>query len=115
MRALLLFVLSTLACTMAFAANSQPPAVPSNATVFDNLDDSTLRESGGRGWGWCSACAGGANTTTDLWMEQNQTTPPPTDGASTEFHVGGQQFTNALFYDKLGANNALKNFQFDFL
>lgn len=87
--------------------------VPSNAVVFANLDDSAARDNGATGWGWCSSCAGGANSSSDLWMAQNQT-QYSIDGTSTEFHVGGAAFTNALFYDKLGPNSSLSNFQFDF-
>ena len=86
---------------------------PANATVFANLDDSPARDNGNVGWGWCSSCAGGAATATDLWMAQNQTTPA-LDSGSTEFHIGGPAFSNALFYDKLGANSGFTNFQWDF-
>jgi hypothetical protein len=92
-----------LLCSAAWAATSS-----GGTTVFSNIDDSTT------GWGWCTGggCAGGASASS-YFMAQNQTSPAK-DGASTEFYVDGTAWTNVLFWNKLGAHNALTHFQFDF-
>ena len=82
------------------------PDPPSNAIVFHNIDD--------RGsWSWCHdpGCAGGSGSGS-YWMAQNQGTPSR-DGAATEFQNNGV-WANALWWQKLGANDNVHNFLWDF-
>jgi hypothetical protein len=83
-------------------AQTTPPA---NATVFANLDDN-------QNWGSCTSCAGGLNDAV-YWMAQYQTSPS-TDGASTQFYISGQQYSDALWWNKVGAHDSFRNFQADF-
>lgn len=82
-------------------------------TVYSNIDDVTTLDTGSFGWGWCGtiSCAGGGSTATQSmsWGQQ-----PSLDGGSTQFMVSGSAFADALWWNKLGANNAVANFQFDF-
>jgi hypothetical protein len=80
---------------------------PSNATVFPQIDDSTS------GWGSCTGGCAGGTAANAFWMAQNQTTPS-LDGASTQFHVDGNAWTNVLFWNKLGAHDSFTHFQLDF-
>ena len=100
--------LSVSACLLLFCSMAFAGTPSTRTTVFSNIDDSTT------GWGSCtgSGCAGG-NSASTYYMAQNQTTPSK-DGASTEFYVAGGAYTNALFWNKLGANDSLSHFTFDF-
>ena len=82
------------------------PSPPPGAIVFNNIDDRG-------GWNWCHdpGCAGGSGNGA-YWMAQNQN-PPSQDGASTEFFNSGV-WANALWIQKLGANNNVRNFLWDF-
>jgi hypothetical protein len=102
---LLLFVFSTLIAT-AFAATPGLPVPPSTAITFNAIEN--------RGaWESCNtpACAGGSGAGA-YWMAQNQTSPS-LSGSSMEFYNSGV-WANALFYQKLGANDAVRNFLWDF-
>ncbi len=82
------------------------PTPPPGALVFNNIDD--------RGhWNWCHdpGCAGGSGSGS-YWMAQNQGNPSR-DGASTEFFNSGV-WANALWWQKLGANDGAHNFLWDF-
>ena len=82
------------------------PTPPNGATVFNGIDD--------RGnWSYChsSPCSGGSGEGT-YWMAQNQGSPSK-DGASTEFYNSGS-WGNSLWTQKLGANNNVHNFLWDF-
>ena len=82
------------------------PSPPPGATVFSNIDD--------RGnWNYCHnpGCAGGSGSGS-YWMARNQN-PPSRDGASTEFFNSGV-WANALWWQKLGANDGVHNFLWDF-
>lgn len=82
------------------------PSPPSNAIVFNNLDDRS-------NWNWCHdpGCAGGSGRGS-YWMARNQN-PPSRDGASTEFFNSGV-WANALWWTKVGPNNGVHNFEWDF-
>jgi hypothetical protein len=82
------------------------PTPPGNATVFNHIDD---RDN----WSYChnAACSGGSGQGT-YWMAQNQGSPSK-DGASTEFYNSGV-WGNSLWTQKLGANNNVHNFLWDF-
>ncbi len=82
------------------------PIPPPWAIAFNNIDE--------RGnWAWCDdpGCAGGSGNGT-YWMAQNQN-PPSRDGSSAEFYNSGV-WANALWWQKLGANNNVKNLLWDF-
>ncbi len=83
------------------------PSPPSNAQTFTNIEQLSS------GWGSCNSasCAGGSGNGT-YWMAQNQASPAR-DGSSTEFFNSGV-WENALFFQKLGANNSVHNFLWDF-
>ena len=86
--------------------NSGLPTPPSWAVVFNKIEN--------RGnWQWCNApgCAGGDGDGA-YWMAQNQGNPS-LDGSSTEFFNSGV-WDNALWYQKMGANNGVHNFLWDF-
>ncbi len=83
------------------------------STTYTNIDDQTNTDNGTTGWGSCTTCAGGQNDASVFWMAQNQTTPS-VDGASTAFHISGPQFSNALWWYKVGPNSTVSNFKFDF-
>jgi hypothetical protein len=80
------------------------PTPPSNAVVFNNLDDAT-------GWGSCGdvGCAGGGANATSFPMTQNVASPSR-DGASTEFQITGPAYADALWWKKVGAYNDKENF-----
>jgi hypothetical protein len=94
------------------AASAPPPtgalpAVPSSAKVFSAIDEMTS------GWSSCdtAACAGGAGGGA-MWQAFNQTTPS-LDGRSMEIYHDGK-WSDALWYRKMGANDAVTNFLWDF-
>ena len=101
MKSLVVF-LTLLGCSAGMAAKS------SFATTYSDIDDRTT------GWGSCTglACAGGANANS-YWMSENQN-PPSVDGTSTEFFVDGPAWTNVLFWNKVGPNDAAVNFKTDY-
>ena len=86
--------------------NNGLPTPPSWATVFHNIDQ--------RGnWSWCNtpSCAGGSGQGA-YWMAQNQSNPSR-DGSSMEFLNSGV-WANALWWQKVGANDSARNFISDF-
>jgi hypothetical protein len=83
-------------------------------TRYTNIDDSTLVDNGsGTGWGSCVDCAGGGNNNATIASSPFQN-PPSTDGASRDFYINGSAYSDALWWYKLGANDAVSNFRFDF-
>lgn len=82
------------------------PTPPPNAIVFNNVDEYG-------NWGSChnSGCAGGSGSGT-YWMAQHQN-PPSQDGSATEFFNSGV-WGNALWWQKVGANNNVHNLLWDF-
>ena len=105
MQRALLFVAVCLSLPLAAAAVSLPKP-PANAKVFSNIDD--------RGnWSYCHnpGCAGGSGKGS-YWMAEHESTPSR-DGASTEFYNSGV-WANALWWQKLGANDNVHNFLWDF-
>ncbi len=86
--------------------NNGLPTPPSWAVVFSNIEN--------RGnWQWCNSpgCAGGSGDGA-YWMAQHQSNPS-LDGSSMEFFNSGV-WDNALWFQKLGANNGVHNFLWDF-
>lgn len=82
------------------------PVPPQDAIVFDKIEENN-------NWGSCnsSGCAGGSGQGV-YWMAQNQGRPS-LGGSSTEFFNSGV-WANALWWQKLGANSASRNFLWDF-
>ena len=64
-------------------------------------------------WSWCHdpGCAGGSGSGT-YWMAQHQSSPSRS-GSSMEFYNSGV-WANALLWQKVGANNSVHNFLWDF-
>lgn len=83
------------------------PTPPSTAKVFTGIEQMNS------GWGTCgtAACAGG-NGGGSYWQAFYQTSPSM-DGASMELYRDGV-WDNALFFKKLGANNGITHFLWDF-
>ncbi len=82
------------------------PTPPGNAIWYNNIQN--------RGnWSWCHdpGCAGGSGRGS-YWMAQHQSSPSRT-GSSMEFFNSGV-WANALFWQKVGANNNVHNFLWDF-
>jgi hypothetical protein len=83
-------------------------SIPSNATVYANIDQMT-------GWESCSSCAGpgGQGTAVPYSMTQSVSSPS-LDGNSTEFWLGGTApYSAALWWKQLGANGSVSNFVYD--
>ncbi len=89
------------------AASTGLPQPPANAKVFNNIEQMTTS------WGVChtGACAGGSGAGT-FWQAFNQGSPS-LDGRSMELFQDGK-WSNALWYKKVGADNAATNFLWDF-
>ncbi len=82
------------------------PTPPPNAIVFNHIEDNG-------NWGSCNGadCAGGSGQGV-YWMAQNQAAPS-LSGRSTEFYTSGV-WENALWWQKLGNNDAAHNLLWDF-
>lgn len=81
--------------------------------TYSNIDD-VQSFAPPTGWGYCTDCAGGANRVDNFWMALNQTAPS-LDGASTQFDMSASKpWSNVLFYNKLGANDSVTHFTWDF-
>ena len=105
-RALILLFLAACALLPLAAMATSLPSPPSNAIVFNNIDE--------RGnWSYCHnrGCSGGSGSGR-YWMAQHQN-PPSRDGGSTEFFNSGV-WANALWWQKLGAHNNVHHLLWDF-
>jgi hypothetical protein len=83
--------------------------------TYSNINDSTAVDNGlanAVGWGSCVNCAGGASTGS-IASSPFQTSPS-LDGASRDFYISGSPYTNGLWWYKVGPNDAVSNFDFDF-
>jgi hypothetical protein len=85
------------------------PTPPTNAAVYDNLDDSTT------GWDSCGTtdCAGGKYNT-DTKPAFGVVTSPAHDGSSMHFQMSGPGWSNALWWRKVGPNDGATNFLWDY-
>ncbi len=81
------------------------PAPPANATVFDNIEETTDN------WRDCSDCAGGT-ITTNYWTQLQSS--PAMSGSSRQFYNGGGGWADVLWYKSLGNQNLATNFLWDF-
>jgi hypothetical protein len=84
-----------------------------SVTKYRKIEDLTAIDNGTVGWGSCIDCAGGASNNATLSTSAFQTTPSR-DGASRDFYVSGDAYSNALWWNKLGPNSTASNFAFDF-
>jgi hypothetical protein len=82
------------------------PTPPQNAVIYNNIQLNG-------NWGSCHdpACAGGSGNGV-YWMAQNQQSPSMT-GASMQLYNSGV-WANALWWQKLGGNDSVRNFLWDF-
>ena len=82
------------------------PSPPPGAIVFNHIEDRG-------GWQWCHdrGCAGGSGQGA-YWMAQYQRNPSR-DGSSAEFFNSGV-WANALWWNKVGAHNNVRNLEWDF-
>jgi len=82
------------------------PTPPSGAIWFYNIQNRS-------NWSWCHdpGCAGGSGQGS-YWMSQHNSNPSRS-GSSTEFFNSGV-WANALWWQKLGANDNVHNFLWDF-
>jgi hypothetical protein len=82
-----------------------------------NLDDSTAVDDGlanAVGWGSCTTCAGGENESTAMIFTAPFQTYPSIDGASRVFNISGEQYANGAWWYKVGPNDQVNKFKFDF-
>ena len=85
----------------------------SNLDNLTNLEASTADGTSTTGWGWCSDCAGGGSDASSYQVSWGQ--QPSVDGTgSAEFFISGPQYANALFWYKVGANDNVTHYQYDF-
>jgi hypothetical protein len=83
--------------------------------TYSNIDDSSAEDNGlagAVGWGSCVACAGG-DTMASILSLPAQTTPS-LDGSSMGFYINGAPYADGLWWYKVGPNDAVSNFKFDF-
>jgi hypothetical protein len=82
------------------------------ATTYSNIDNAQNLDDGATGWGWCTDCAGGLNQATSYSMYWGQSpSVSASSGGSTEFFISGPQYSNALWWYKLGPDNSATNFK----
>src|SRR5882672_11422379 len=77
-----------------------------SVTKYSRLEDA-------QSWKSCIDCAGGKSNNASIatsGFHEN----PSRDGASRDFWMSGSAYSNALWWHTMGANNAAKNFIFDF-
>jgi len=84
-----------------------------SSTKYSNLQNSTAVDNGVVGWGSCVPCAGGASDNASIASSPFQSTPS-IDGSSRDFYISGAAYSNGLWWDKIGPNDAVSNFQYDF-
>jgi hypothetical protein len=82
-------------------------------TQYTNIDDSKLVDNGTVGWGSCVDCAGGGNNNAVIASSPDQSRPSR-DGASRDFYINGAAYSDGLWWYKVGPNDAVSNFSFDF-
>lgn len=83
------------------------------ATNYANLQNSTQVDNGVIGWGSCVTCAGGSSDNATIASSPFQTSPS-VDGSSRDFYIDGAAYSNGLWWYKIGPNDAVSHFQYDF-
>jgi len=81
------------------------PAVPSNATVFSNIDNNSFTA--------CSASCAGGQSTTNYWQAGSQGSPS-LDGSSRQFFNGGSAWANVLWYKEWSGYAWASHYLWDF-
>jgi hypothetical protein len=94
-----------------FPIGVQDTTVPTplaGSANFPNLDDAS-------GWGSCgdTGCAGGGANATSFTLTQNVSSPSK-DGGSAEIAITGPPYADALWWNKLGAQDTKTNYLWDF-
>jgi hypothetical protein len=88
-------------------------AIWCSAQTYPNIDQQTNVDDGTFGWGSCSSCAGGQNSTDEFSTSLQSS--PSLDGQSRQFFVFATlPYTDALWWYKLGPNDAVTRFNLDF-
>jgi hypothetical protein len=85
--------------------------------TYSKIDESTAVDNQGPnsvGWGSCVSCAGGNPNGTASIADAAFNTTPSKDGASHSFYISGSPYTDALWWYKVGANDAVSHFKMDF-
>jgi hypothetical protein len=87
-------------------AQSTLPTPPANAVTYAHIEQMG-------NWGSCNTldCSGGSGNG-EFWMAQNQSTPS-LGGRSMELHNSGT-WSDALWWNKFGAQDSASNFLWDF-
>lgn len=88
--------------------STAPPPPPSNAIVKSSIQSMS-------GWQSCTVCAGigGNGPSVSSSITQFQASPS-LSGSSAKFTIGGGvKYADALWWEQLGANDAITNFQYD--
>ena len=82
--------------------------VPSNATVFTQIEDKT-------GWGSCTVCAGaGGNGPVAGFSQEQFQSSPSLDGSSSKFSIwGSTPYSDALWWKDLTPNDNATHYQYD--
>ncbi len=114
MKRCLLVLASILCCCVAWAQNDHNS---DKRYAYRNLDDSTAVDNalaGAVGWGSCTTCAGGQNEDTATIFTAPFQTSPSIDGSSRVFQISGQQYANGAWWYKVGPNQKVNKFKFDF-
>jgi len=81
------------------------PSVPSNATVFSNIDNNSFNA--------CSSGCAGGHSTTNFWQAGWQGSPS-LDGSSREFFNGGNAWANVLWYKEWSGYSSASHYLWDF-
>ena len=77
-----------------------------SATKYSHLEDS-------KSWDSCIDCAGGGSNIAHI-ASSPFFASPSREGSSRDFYMNGAAWSNALWWHKIGPNNAAKSFSFDF-
>jgi hypothetical protein len=112
-----LFGLALLFCCCAAQAQDHQWGWELKTFAYRNLDDSTAVDNalaGAVGWGSCTTCAGGQNEDTAVINTAPFQNPPSIDGASRIFTISGLQYANGAWWYKVGPNDKVNKFKFDF-
>lgn len=83
--------------------------------TYSNINNSTAvddGQAGAVGWGSCVSCAGGSSDAS-ISTTPHQTNPS-VDGSSRNFYIDGVAGANGLWWYKVGPNDAVSNFEFEF-
>lgn len=84
------------------------PTPLAGAVTFHNLDDNQT-------WGSCgtTSCAGGGSNATSFPITYNNSSPSK-DGGSAHIQINGPAWADALWWYKMGAQDAKTNYLWDF-